>query len=54
MVMKEKVFGLVRHILSIAGGILVAKGVIDEGLLQEAIGGIMSIVAIGWSIGSKG
>ena len=52
--MKEKVLGLLRHVLSIAGGILVAKGVIDDALLQEAIGGILSIVAVGWSIGSKG
>jgi hypothetical protein len=51
--MKEKVFGLVRHILSAAGALLVAKGYIDDSLVQEAIGGIMALVAVGWSIGSK-
>lgn len=51
--MKEKVLGLVRHILSGVGAILVAKGYIEDSLLQEAIGGIMAIVAVGWSIGSK-
>lgn len=51
--MKEKVFGLLRHILSAAGALLVARGYIDESLVQEAIGGIMALVAVGWSIGSK-
>jgi hypothetical protein len=51
--MKEKVFGLLRHILSAAGALLVAKGYIDDSLVQEAIGGIMALVAVGWSIGSK-
>lgn len=42
---KEKIFGLLRHILGFAGGIAVGRGLIDEGTAQELVGAIMLIVS---------
>jgi hypothetical protein len=51
--MKEKVEGFARHLLTFVGGILVAKGIIDEGILAELTGALVSIVGVVWSIYSK-
>jgi len=50
---KEQILGLVRHALTIVGGALVAKGYIEEDILGEAIGGILSIAGVIWSILDK-
>ncbi|MFM7855413.1 MAG: hypothetical protein ACKO96_26680 [Flammeovirgaceae bacterium] len=36
-----------------SGGVVVAKGLVDENLSQELIGGVMTIVGAVWSIVSK-
>lgn len=51
--MKEQSLGLVRHLLTFAGGILVTKGLVDEGLSQEILGGLMTVIGGIWSIVSK-
>jgi hypothetical protein len=51
--MKDQILGLVRHILTFAGGILVTKGIVSEGVSIEVIGGIMTIVGSIWSVVSK-
>jgi hypothetical protein len=51
--MKDQVLGLVRHALTFVGGIIVTKGLIDENLSAEVIGGIMTLVGAAWSIFSK-
>jgi hypothetical protein len=48
--MKEKVLGLVRHALTFVGGVVVAKGLLDESLAVEVIGGIMTLIGSIWSI----
>jgi hypothetical protein len=50
---KEIVLGIVRHTLTFAGGILVAKGLIDDGIASEIIGGVMTLVGGIWSVVSK-
>jgi hypothetical protein len=50
---KEKVEGFARHILTFVGGIIVAKGYIDESVMAEITGILVSIVGIVWSIQSK-
>ena len=47
------VLSVVRHILTFAGGILVSKGVIDEGTLTELVGGIITVGGIVWGILQK-
>jgi hypothetical protein len=51
--MKDQVLGIIRHALTFVGGILVAKGLVDDVLFQEVVGGIMTLVGAGWSIASK-
>lgn len=50
---KEIILGIVRHTLTFAGGILVAKGLLDQGVLAEIIGGVMTVVGGVWSIIDK-
>ena len=51
--MKDQLSGLIRHVLTFVGGIIVTKGLIDESLVQEVIGGIMTLVGAVWSIIAK-
>jgi hypothetical protein len=50
---KEQVLGLLRHVLTFVGGIVIAKGLIDESLYTELVGGIATLVGTVWSIVSK-
>lgn len=50
---KDQVLGLVRHILTFGGGILVTKGLASDAMSTELIGSLISIVGIVWSIVSK-
>ena len=50
---KEKVLGIVRHILTFAGGFAVAKGIVDAEYSEEIIGAVVTIVGAIWSIKSK-
>lgn len=43
---KEQIVGTVRHLLTFAGGYLVAKGKLSEGDLQSVIGFVTMLV--GW------
>lgn len=51
--MKEQVLGLVRHALTFVGGIVVTKGLVDDALAAEIIGGIMTLVGAIWSVAAK-
>jgi len=50
---KEQLFGLIRHALTIGGGALVAKGIVEEGVAAEMVGIAMSILGVVWSFTSK-
>ena len=50
---KDQVLGLVRHILTFAGGILIAKGLVTDAMTNELVGSIISLVGVVWSIVSK-
>lgn len=50
---KDQILGIVRHLLTFAGGFVVAKGIADAALIQEAIGGIVTIIGAIWSISVK-
>ena len=53
IIMKDQTLGLIRHALTFVGGIIVAKGFIDDVLFQEILGGIMTLVGSVWSVASK-
>ncbi len=50
---KEQVLGLVRHILTFVGGILVAKGLATETQSVELVGALATVIGGVWSILSK-
>ena len=50
---KEQVLGLLRHILTFAGGVVIAKGLVEESLYTELVGGLVALVGTVWSIVSK-
>jgi len=50
---KDQIFGLVRHVLTFFGGLFVVKGYIDESLLNELIGGAITLAGTIWSIVDK-
>jgi hypothetical protein len=50
---KNELLGLIRHALTFVGGIIVAKGLIDESLFQEVLGGVMTLFGAAWSIVEK-
>jgi hypothetical protein len=50
---KEQILGLVRHILTFAGGVAVAKGLIEDIQVSELVGAIIALVGSVWSVLSK-
>jgi hypothetical protein len=50
---KEQLLGVIRHGLTFLGGLLVTKGLLDEGILQEVLGAVMTLVGSVWSVVAK-
>jgi hypothetical protein len=50
---KEQILGIARHILTFAGGFFVVKGYLDEGMLNELIGGVLALAGTVWSVVAK-
>jgi hypothetical protein len=51
--MKDQILGLIRHALTFVGGIVIAKGLVEDALFQEIAGGVMTLVGAIWSIAAK-
>ena len=47
---KEQLLGIVRHAVTFIGGILVMKGIIDDSMVQEILGGATTLAGVIWSI----
>jgi hypothetical protein len=50
---KEQILGIARHGLTFIGGILIMKGIVDEAMMNEVIGGVMTLAGTIWSIIDK-
>ena len=50
---KEQVLGIVRHGLTFIGGLLITKGLLDQGTLSELIGATSTLVGVIWSMIEK-
>jgi hypothetical protein len=50
---KEIVLGIIRHTLTFVGGVLIMKGLIEEGLVQEITGAVLTLVGGIWSVLDK-
>lgn len=47
---RERILGIVRHILTTFGGSLVTKGTLDAAQLELAAGAIITLAGIIWSV----
>ena len=50
---KEQIYGIIRHGLTAVGGVLVTLGYIDEDIIPEVIGVVMTLVGVIWSYQDK-
>lgn len=50
---KEQLLGILRHFFTFIGGVLILQGWLDEGLVQESIGAISTLVGTVWSVLDK-
>ena len=50
---KDQVLGIIRHALTFVGGFLVMKGLVDETMVTEIVGGVFALVGSIWSIVAK-
>ena len=46
---KAKILGMVRHALTFGGGLVVGKGWIDELMMVEIVGALVTLIGIAWS-----
>jgi len=53
MVNEKQLLGIIRHILTFGGGVLMAKGVVSEGMASDVVGAIMTLIGAIWSVASK-
>lgn len=51
--MSKETSGVIRHILTFVGGVLVTMGYLDSGMMNELTGAVMTIMGIAWSIKEK-
>ena len=52
--MKQQIIlALVRHILTALGGVLVARGTLDDAGVQTIVGAILAILGVIWSAAHK-
>lgn len=46
----DQYLGFIRHLLTVAGGALVTKGILTDQVLNELVGSLMTLVGFGWSL----
>jgi hypothetical protein len=51
--MKDILLGLVRHLLTTAGGTLITKGVITSTTLDQGVGALLTVTGVAWSVAQK-
>jgi hypothetical protein len=50
---KDQLLGIVRHGLTFIGGLLLMKGLVDEAILSEISGAVITLTGAVWSIINK-
>lgn len=50
---KEVILGLARHALTTIGGVLATRGYIDSGMVEGAVGAILTLIGVALSITNK-
>lgn len=49
----EMISAVVRHLLTLAGGYFVSKGLVDQMSSEAIIGGVVAAIGVVWSIVNK-
>jgi hypothetical protein len=50
---QDTILGILRHVLTSAGGALVAQGVVSQSQLSDGVGATVVLIGIAWSIFNK-
>ena len=50
---KEQILGIVRHVLTFVGGLLIMEGILDESIAFELSGAITTLIGGIWSVIDK-
>ena len=50
---KEQILSIIRHTLTFVGGVLITKGLIDEGMVNELSGASLTLIGGIWAIIDK-
>lgn len=50
---KEQILGIVRHVLTFVGGLLIMEGIMDESIVFELSGAITTLIGGIWSVIDK-
>jgi hypothetical protein len=50
---KEQFLGILRHALTFVGGILIMKGIVDDGTFAEISGAALTLAGGIWSVVAK-
>jgi hypothetical protein len=50
---KEQLLGVIRHVLTFIGGVLITNGLANEALSQELVGATITLIGGIWSIVEK-
>lgn len=50
---KTVILGFIRHVLTFGGGSLVAAGTVDETMMLEAVGALVTLIGVAWSVWDK-
>lgn len=50
---KDQFLGIVRHIITAAGGIVVTLGIMGDDAVSQISGAVLTLAAMGWSVWEK-
>ena len=50
---QEQILGVIRHVFTAVGGIVITQGYISDGLYTELSGAVLTLVGVIWSIVAK-
>lgn len=50
---KDKILGIVRHVLTFGGGYLAASGKLEPGEVETIVGAVITLIGAVWSFTAK-
>ena len=50
---QEQIFGVIRHVFTAVGGVVIAQGYISDSMYTELSGAVITLVGVIWSIVAK-